>query len=243
MQLLLLVYPQAALTHDYEGLTPLHRLWVREYVLLGGDALKQVHSEQDLTGELAQAWQKTTMLLYAMQFGTLKQVEGKTFRPLHAMASLDCPRRVLRMGAQIYKAQLLEMDEDGNTPLLLACAAPVYKFRDIGYDGTDLEDKLEDHLYEEIENSMQGTAANLKDDTLDEDKMSVSSDNSAPSKLPSVVEILMNASPEAATVNAKDGRTPLQVAQQSGKTYHQGIGALTGNNSLEQKMQAASLNH
>jgi ankyrin repeat protein len=239
LRMLLLVYPAAARELDYEGLTPLHRLWVREYVLLGGETFKQVQSEKDLHGELQQAWFKTTMLLYAMQYNTLKHLAGVTFRPLHAMAALDCPRRVLRMACSIYPQQLLEKDENGNTPLLVACQAPVYKFKDIGHDGADLEDKLEDHLYEDME-----SAAN--DDHDDTDKMSVSSENSAPTKLPSVIDIFVAACPHAAKIQASNGQTPLQIATASGKTWNQGVGILTeaeqgDEAALQQNMQSMKI--
>ena len=51
------------------------------------------------------------------------------------------------MATVVYRDQLLEKDEQGMTPLLLAAQAPIYKFQDIADDGSELDELLEDHLY------------------------------------------------------------------------------------------------
>ena len=72
LKMLMLVYPDAVYEYCYEGLTPLLRLWVREYVLLGDDALNSVKGPEDLVGELGVAWQKTMLLLYCAYVGSLQ---------------------------------------------------------------------------------------------------------------------------------------------------------------------------
>ena len=63
LELLLQAYPEAVMQRDYEGLTPLLRLWVRYVVILGDDALASIQGPADLTGPVLDAWQKTELLL------------------------------------------------------------------------------------------------------------------------------------------------------------------------------------
>jgi Ankyrin repeats (3 copies) len=229
LRLLLLVKPDVVHQRDYEGLTPLLRLWVREFVLLGDDVINGVKGPEDLTGELGEAWKKTTMLLYCAYFGSLKPpAEGATstnkiFRPMHAIAAIDCPRRVVKIATIVYGDQLLVRDENGMTPLLIASQAPIYKFQDIAHDGSDLEDRLEDHLY----------AAD--DDAADNNEMACEEDPKT--SLPSVINILMEAEPAASRIADPGGKLPLQHAIDSGKGWNQGVKALTEVDGLEQNLE------
>lgn len=230
IKLLLRVHPDAVHVRDFEGLTPLQRLWVREFVLLGSDVINNVQSLSDFTGELGEAWKKTMLLLYCADMGSLNPTatppatDGvatnsqprKIFRPLHAVAAIDCPRRVVRIATIVYKDQLLVRDEQGNTPLLLASKAPVYKFQDIGFDGPDLDEKLEEHYYGEDNNN--------DDDDMD---MSVKTDSSVPNQLPSVIDVFMQAEPAAAKMADAQGKLPLQHAMETEKTWNQGVRVLT----------------
>eukprot|EP00529_Nitzschia_sp_RCC80_P020885 CAMPEP_0113454082 /NCGR_PEP_ID=MMETSP0014_2-20120614/7683_1 /TAXON_ID=2857 /ORGANISM="Nitzschia sp." /LENGTH=380 /DNA_ID=CAMNT_0000345483 /DNA_START=288 /DNA_END=1430 /DNA_ORIENTATION=+ /assembly_acc=CAM_ASM_000159 len=228
MRLLMLVHPDAVNQRDYEGLTPVLRLWVREYVLLGGDAISNVKGPEDLVGELGEAWKKTMLMMYCAYMGSLKPLEGveptkKVFRPLHAVAAIDCPRRVIKIATIVYKDQLSVRDENGMTPLLIACQAPVYKFQDIADDGADLEDMLEDHLYadgDDTEMAQEG------DD-----------DGSPRTGLPSVIDLLMEAEPSASKIADPTGKLPLQLAKESGKKRSEGIRALTDAEGLEADME------
>jgi ankyrin repeat protein len=250
LRLLMLVYPEAVHQRDYEGLTPLLRLWVRECVLLGDDTIQGVQGPEGLTGELGDAWKKTMMLLYCAYVGSIKPLEEQhqqlqgaaapvatsrnvSFWPMHAMAAIDCPRRVVKIAAtKIHRDQLLQKDENGMTPLLIACKAPIYKFQDIAYDGADLEDKLEDHLY----NSDEG---NNNDDA----NMISADERESTFTLPSVIEILLQAEPAAARIADPSGKLPLQLAMESGRTAAQGVEALQAATTaegatLEQNLEA-----
>jgi ankyrin repeat protein len=233
LRLLMLVYPDAVHQRDYEGLTPLLRLWVREYVLLGDDVINGVQGPESLTGELGEAWKKTMLLLYCAYIGSLKPLEGgaseatststtatatpnnKMFRPMHAFAAIDCPRRVVKIATKVYRDQLLVKDEHGMTPLLIASQAPIYKFQDISYDGTDLEEMLEEHLYATDEDT------SMKADEEEDD------DSCRTIVIPSVIDILVEADPAAAKIADPSGKRPLHHAIDSGKTASQGVRALT----------------
>jgi hypothetical protein len=227
LRLLMLVYPEAVNQRDYEGLTPVLRLWVREYVLLGGEAIRNVKGPEDLVGELGEAWKKTMLLLYCSYMGSLKPLEGvpstdqKVFRPLHAVAAIDCPRRVVKIATAVYRDQLLVRDENGMTPLLIAAQAPVYKFRDISADGADLEEMLEDHLYAEG----------------DDATMALDTDGETTTCLPSVIDILMEAEPSASKIADPSGKLPLQYALESGKKRSEGVKALTDAEGLDKDLE------
>lgn len=228
LQLLMLVYPDAVNQRDYEGLTPLLRLWVREYVLLGDDVINGVKGKEDLVGELGEAWKKTMLLLYCAYVGSLKPLEGgvanssRPFRTMHAVAAIDCPRRVVKIAAIVHRDQLMERDEDGMTPLLIAAQAPIHKFQDISHDGADLEDKLEDHLYSDDDGTADSEMPYEEDSTV---------------SLPSVIDILMEAEPAASKLADSNGKLPLQHAIDSGKEWKQGVRALTEVDGLEQNLE------
>lgn len=71
LELLLRANPSVVHERDYEGLTPLLRLWVRYFVTLGDDVINSVKHPQDLSGELLEAWEKTKLLLRAAHHGSL----------------------------------------------------------------------------------------------------------------------------------------------------------------------------
>jgi ankyrin repeat protein len=66
----------------------------------------------------------------------------RKFRVVHAVAAVDCPRLVVQMACCFHPHQLVEKDENGLTPLLIAAQAPVYKVRDLSDDGYTLEDHI-----------------------------------------------------------------------------------------------------
>ena len=69
--LLLEANPNVVWDRDYEGLTPLLRLWVRYFVTLGEGAISRVCKEKDLVGELDDAWEKTVLLLIVSYCGSI----------------------------------------------------------------------------------------------------------------------------------------------------------------------------
>lgn len=291
LKMLMLIYPDAVHQRDYEGLTPLLRLWVREYVLLGDEKINGVKGPADLVGELGEAWQKTMLLLYCSYMGSLQPLvkrgdttpttttstttttttatttstttsttdasTEKTFRPLHAVATIDCPRRVVKIATIVHRDQLLVRDENGmyvilscgacckdllllsssgilksffflfidRTPLLLASQAPIYKFQDIADDGSDLEDKLESHLYED-------------DDNEDDEEMADASEDTNKT-LPSVIDQFVQAEPSAVRLKDPNGKSPLEYAMETGKKRNQGIKALIEVEGLDRDMERA----
>jgi len=68
--------PRVVHDRDYEGLTPLLRLWVRYFVMLGDDLIEGVTTRDDVKDELEEAWRKTELLLRASYYGTIDYVEG-----------------------------------------------------------------------------------------------------------------------------------------------------------------------
>jgi ankyrin repeat protein len=71
LEVLLRVCSTAVYERDYEGLTPVQRLWVRYFVILGKDAIERVRGPADLQGELEDAWNKTELLLSCAHRGSL----------------------------------------------------------------------------------------------------------------------------------------------------------------------------
>jgi hypothetical protein len=130
---LLQTNPSIVMWHDYEGLNPLLRLWVRYYVILGEPVISSISQASDLTSSLVEAWQKSLLLLSVMNEVVKKSSalvgspQGPApFRAVHAASAVECPRCVLRIAAILYPDQLLTPDEDGCLPLHIATKAPVY---------------------------------------------------------------------------------------------------------------------
>lgn len=217
LELLLRAYPAAVSMRDFEGLTPLLRLWVRYFVILGSDAIENVNSHEDLSGELLEAWNKTEFLLRCAHLGTLEvAATAKRFRTLHAAAAVDCPRPILKIAAQLHQQQIHERDEDGRTPLMIACSAPVFQVRDLSDAGYTLEDVIHG---DEINNN--GIAQ--------QNNNSAAADQGRPQ--PSVIEILIRAnedtvSASGARLSDPSGRLPLHMALETGKPWNQGVKCL-----------------
>jgi ankyrin repeat protein len=228
LEVLLLAHPEAVHQRDYEGLTPLLRLWVRTTVILGEDVLECVSDAADLTGELGEAWKKTELLLKCAHLGSLEQNkqppqhhqghhrghhhhDASTFRVVHAASAVDCPRAVVRIASTIYPHQLEEKDELGRTPLMLAAKAPVFKVRDLSDEGYSLEDVIHG------------------DESSDADK----EESDDFSSTPSVIELLLQANQElagsASNVPDNRGRLPLHVALCARKRMNNGVKALVEN--------------
>ncbi|CAB9529089.1 expressed unknown protein [Seminavis robusta] len=221
LEVLLRANPHAVCERDYEGLTPLLRLWVRYFVILGDDVIHGVKGPADLTGELGEAWRKTELLLRYAYHGTdagnnRDGIPGLTkgmsaqdgalhtaFQAVHATAAVDCPRPVVKIATIIYPHQADELESGtGLTPLLIAAKAPIFKVRDLSDEGYLLEDRIHG-------------------DVTDSDENNQEDDDASPQA--SVIEILLNASAESACVPDPKGRLPLHLALEAGKRWNQGV--------------------
>ena len=208
LEVLLHANPNVVHERDFEGLTPLLRLWVRYVVILGDDAIESVNCAADLSGELLEAWNKTELLLRCAHFGNIDEdcQQGRVFRAVHAASAVDCPRAVVKIAARVYPKQLDEKDEYGRTPLLIACQAPIFKVRDLSDEGYTLEDVIHGDERSKWGNSEETTDA---------------------SSQPSVIEILLHANQEAASSAAcvpdRFDRLPLHLALSSGKGWNDGV--------------------
>ena len=203
LELLLGADPDAVNERDYEGLTPLLRLWVRYFVILGDDGIQGVRGPADLTGELGEAWKKTELLLKCAYHGALDA--EPSFRLVHAASAVDCPRPVVKIAAIVHPEQMEERDEKGMTPLLIAVEAPIFKVRDLSDEGYLLEDQI------------HGDRASNENENEDDND----------SGQPSVIEILLEANSNSACIPDPQGRLPLHRALASGKRWSQGIKAIT----------------
>lgn len=133
---LLQTNPGIVTWHDFEGLNPLLRLWVRYYVLLGDGVISTINTASDLTPELVEAWQKSLLLLRVMNEVDKKKrgvardrQDPPIFRAVHCASAFECPRCVLRISTVLYPDQVMIPDEDGRLPLHIATTAPVYVSR------------------------------------------------------------------------------------------------------------------
>lgn len=206
LEVLLRANPAAVHERDYEGLTPLLRLWVRYVVTLGDDALENISTEADLTGELGQAWKKTVLLLRCAHHGIVEEnYQPNNDQVVHAVSAVDCPRPVVKLAARVFSRQLGVRDANGLTPLLVAAKAPIFKVRDLSDDGYLLEDVV------------HGDESGGSDDE----------EESSDSQSSSVIEILLQANQGAASAAAclpdPSGRLPLHFALETNKKWNQGV--------------------
>ena len=209
---LLQANPTPVTWKDYEGLNPLMRLWVRYFVLVGEKIISNIKEPSDLTGDLVEAWQKSLLLLRVMdamenKSGSSSGQEGGTpFRTVHAAASVDCPRCVVRVARVLFPQELLQRDEKNRLPIHIAAAAPVYAVHDLRGEGFTIED------------------ANFDDDP--ESRASRPKKKESKYKEPSVIDILLCGEPKAASERDPHGQLPLHVAIMRGKTMAEGVQAL-----------------
>jgi Ankyrin repeats (3 copies) len=242
LELLCQAHSPAVHVLDYEGLTPLLRLWVRNFVIWKEEDLLNLANWQ---GDLWEAWHKTELLLRAAHCGcspecattsavassaaypnlqaVLSRVHSfnsllqskeaasslspRRCRTLHAAAAVDAPRAVLHICLRMYPEQLLERDEQGRTPLLVAAAAPIYPAHNLSDDGYSLQET----------DGVVPTATTTSDHMRAED---------ATPGIPSVLEVLLSAYPEGAQQLDPSGRLPLHIALESGKRWCDGVSAL-----------------
>jgi ankyrin repeat protein len=211
LEVLLEANPPAVNERDYEGLTPLLRLWVRYFVILGDDVIQGVRGPADLTGELGEAWNKTELLLHCAHLGSLEKTKQGSaappqyaFRAVHAASAVDCPRPVVKIAAIVHPNHLEQKDENRMTPLLIAAQAPIFKVRDLSDEGYLLEDRIHG------------------DDTYNETTHEEDHDCSQPS----VIDILIDAGANGACIPDAKGKLPLHLAIASGKRWGEGVKAI-----------------
>ncbi|KAL3804388.1 hypothetical protein HJC23_011316 [Cyclotella cryptica] len=227
---LLQTNPDIVMWHDYEGLNPLLRLWVRYYVILGEPAISSITTASDLTAELVEAWQKSLLLLRVMNEVHKKTVSGRgasrhpegpvPFRAVHAASAVECPRCVLRIATILYPDQLMIPDEDGCLPLHIAAKAPVYRVHDLGGEGFSIDDAV----FDDYEVNRRHSAIQLGEVIYSHKKDDDVCEN--PLNEPSVIDILLGVARSAARVPDPNGRLPLHAAIGSGKAFDQGVRGL-----------------
>lgn len=203
LRVLLEANSSAVNERDYEGLTPLLRLWVRYFVILGDDVIEGVKGPSDLTGELGEAWDKTKLLLQCATYGSLQSELAFDFRALHAASGVDCPRAVVKIATIVYPEQLEFCNSKGDTPLLIAAKSEIFKVMDLSDDGYLFEDRVHG-------DSDRNNSDNPNDSSQD-------------SSQPSVIDILLEARQEAASIRDTRGQLPLHLAINSGKRWDDGV--------------------
>lgn len=183
IRVLLEANPNVVDERDYEGLTPLLRLWVRYFVILGDDVIEGVRGEADLqqNAELGEAWRKTELLLRCAHLGSLGRADptrgcklpaNYTFRAVHAAAAVDCPRPVVKIATILHPEQVTQWDEMGMTPLAIAARAPIFKVHDLSDDGYELEDQIHgdnSSQYDEDEDERMDDDGDGDDDANNDD--------------------------------------------------------------------------
>ena len=298
---LLQAYPGAVHVHDFEGFTPLVRLWIRYYVILGEAEIHHAlvyPSVLDTDVRFVTAWDQTLLLLryahgsetrttatagaaaaassssssagslttkptsiYATSTSFRQQIrstvqhrllspsssaiamnsmllESETDPPstmfvLHAVSAVDCPRFVVQLAIRKYPMQLLQRDEHGRSPLMVACAAPIYSYH-----------SLSDDLFSWIEADDEDIHARGRRHDQGPDANSTPPVGRMPESKSSVIELILQAGKclSEFTQSSTDeqltmkyggadwvdpsGRLPLHIAIESGKTWKDGIDAL-----------------
>uniref|UniRef100_A0A7S2YC39 Uncharacterized protein n=3 Tax=Entomoneis paludosa TaxID=265537 RepID=A0A7S2YC39_9STRA len=256
LNVLVQAHPAAVHERDEEGLTPLLRLWVRYFVTLGSSSSSSSSATEDVLSTisdrhdarlqsstpLGQALEKTQLLLQTA-FG------GNETCWVHAAAAVDCPRSIVQLMARLYPEQLTRSHQ-GRTPLVWAAQAPIYQVRDLTEVGYNTHRSSDSYYYqddgEEFDYDQYERQELLEqEDDNDQDvlapfaarpvPMETSTSSVLPttttlsstaSTQPSVIEILVQANPLAATIPGPQGRLPLHEALATRKTWSQGVAAL-----------------
>eukprot|EP00592_Proboscia_alata_P006377 CAMPEP_0194352996 /NCGR_PEP_ID=MMETSP0174-20130528/1369_1 /TAXON_ID=216777 /ORGANISM="Proboscia alata, Strain PI-D3" /LENGTH=548 /DNA_ID=CAMNT_0039121341 /DNA_START=29 /DNA_END=1675 /DNA_ORIENTATION=+ len=220
--------PNVVLVRDYEGLSPLLRLWVRYFVILGDDVIDAVRQPADIKGDLSIAWEKTNLLLQVAHHGSIDLIPGKTFRVVHSAAAVDCPRSVLKIAIALHPEQLTEVDEEGETPLFIACRSPIYKVHDLSANGYNYDDFVEDGPEGELgaKNDEKEECLESSDDN-DMDLHCLVQGDGTVVRVPSVISIILEAKPELIRVtDISTGKLPLHASIESGKGWSEGVESL-----------------
>jgi len=245
LEVLLRANPRLVHDRDYEGLTPLLRLWVRYFVMLGDDTINSVAHKNDVMGELEEAWNKTELLLRAAYSGLP-----------------DCPPHyscACGSGQTQNNTVLQQQEEPSQTEFvsgkseqqpfyvlhaasLVDCPRAVVKIATVlypqqlhEYDSTMRtplmiatvapvfkEHDLSGEGYS-IEELIHGDEDDEEDDVYA--SRSYHGDDQVEQKQPLVIQILLEAGAKANRANPslKRGRLPLHSAIVSGKRWSEGL--------------------
>jgi ankyrin repeat protein len=144
-------------------------------------------------------WEKVTLVTKAFYHRSIEDVlpNGKVWRIMHASAGIDFfPPSLLRLLTAAFPDDVTEEDEDGNLPIHVAALGD---FPSIHMTRPITEDYSEDYSEDFVANS--GTPE-------------------------LTIAILLEANPASARYRNRQGKFPLQLAIESGRDWHDGIGAL-----------------
>ncbi len=91
------------------------------------------HASKDLAERLGCIWQKIMILICCAYQGTMSSdacesngQHSKDILPIHAAISCSSPRCVLDMLTNLYPNDVLRLDKNGNTPLMLSMISPSF---------------------------------------------------------------------------------------------------------------------
>lgn len=255
LEVLLRANPQLVHDRDYEGLTPLLRLWVRYFVMLGDDTINSVAHRNDVTGELEEAWNKTELLLRAAYCGLLDSYDSFTGSGQNATATSDTATNNNNNVDDGNEPQPESVDGRTEQPFYVLhaasrvdCPRAVVKIATVlypqqlhEYDSTmrtplmiaTVAPVFKEHDLSGEGYSIEELIHGDEEDEEEEDDVYASrsrhdDDDRVEQKQPTVIQILLEAGAKAnhGNRNLKKGRLPLHSAIVSGKRWNEGLKCL-----------------
>lgn len=226
---IILANRQSVLVKDKHGETPFHQacrgglsieilrlmlscgpLLVNELNIHGLNSMmitpkdyERIQSIDDITGDgiYVDEWEKMQLLVQVGASGCMKSAEHGTSRLLHAATKIKTPRAFLFLVALLFPEQLIERDENGDTPLSIAAATPLYE------EPKDLEahDTGEDFYCDHFQAKNKAVKHYMNEN---------------------IIDFLSSRNPRAASIHNGKGRLPFAIAVESGKTWKQGLRSL-----------------
>jgi hypothetical protein len=251
LEVLLRANPAVVHDRDYEGLTPLLRLWVRYFVTLGDDVINGVGVRDDVNGELAEAWSKTELLLRAAYYGSIDGIPYTGTKAWSQQESLPRNSNALRENGHGTKEEANGQKETPRevTPFralhaasAVDCPRAVVKIATVLYP-----QQLEEHdstlrtplmaaamapVFKEHDLSDEGYSLEemIHGDDVNDDENTLEkvTEDCTEQKQPTVLQILLEAGADAKKghPDLKRGRLPLNSAIVSGKRWHEGVKVL-----------------
>mmetsp|Transcript_26141 Transcript_26141/g.56625 ORF Transcript_26141/g.56625 Transcript_26141/m.56625 type:complete len:668 (+) Transcript_26141:226-2229(+) len=91
-------------------------------------ALRRGTNPHDITTQLGPLWEKTVLLLKAAYYGSINErpargAEDGGWRLVHAAVAFCCPTPLIHLLVRLSPRQVIERDERGRTPLIMACSS------------------------------------------------------------------------------------------------------------------------
>ena len=91
-------------------------------------ALRRGTNPHEITRQLGPLWEKTVLLLRAAYYGSIHErptrgAKDGGWRLVHAAVAFCCPTPLIRLLVRLNPRQVIERDERGRTPLILACSS------------------------------------------------------------------------------------------------------------------------